>query len=212
MLLMKDAESQRYAIEGRADFIVKAGEAKGVFIAQGQLLRITAREDGAVASMFGFTRDPGEHLSVHHTRVFSNSYLLSLGMRLVTNLRRPIMVLGQDTVGHHDLLMPASTTDYLTQNGYADQQGVVESLQACVAELDLSPGKWPDPINLFMHMNLDRSGRLTPQPSQTRTGDFVTFRVLIDTTFVVSANNTGIVHHDMPGEIGISVAEDLADF
>ena len=46
-------------------------------------------------------------LSPHHTRVFSNSFMLRLGMRLVTNKRRPVLVLGS-VAPHlrHDLLMP----------------------------------------------------------------------------------------------------------
>ena len=63
----------------RTDLIVKGGFGGGF----------------EAAALFGITRaDPRELLSPHHTRVFGNSFLLRLGMRLVTNRRRPILVLG----------------------------------------------------------------------------------------------------------------------
>ena len=72
--------------------------------------------------MFGFSRiNDDVYMSVHHTRVFSNSYVLQAGMRIVSNRRRAMMVLGKDSSGKHDLLLPASTTAYLAEQGYADR-------------------------------------------------------------------------------------------
>jgi uncharacterized protein YcgI (DUF1989 family) len=85
--------------------------------------------------------------------VFS-TYLLSLGMRLVTNRRRPMMVLGKDTVGMHDLLLPASTTAYLNARGYRarrDRRCRRRGLQA------KSGLQLPDPINLFLHTGCIRT-------------------------------------------------------
>jgi uncharacterized protein YcgI (DUF1989 family) len=176
-------------------------------------LRITALEDGAVASLFGFSEtDPTVHLSVHHTRVFSNSYVLGAGMRMVNNRRRPVMVLGKDSVGQHDLLLPASTSAFLAANGYAGQIGCVEALQAELQRLGRQQPKLPDPINLFMNVQLDQRGTLTPLPTTVKAGDSVTCRVVLDTVFVVSTCCTGIPGNDTPGAVRLSVAEDLSDF
>jgi len=212
MLLMKDASQSRAPLPVQVHR-VEAGSAGSIVVKRGQLLRITALEDGAVASLFGFSEaEPSVHLSVHHTRVFSNSYVLGAGMRLVNNRRRPVMVLGKDSVGKHDLLLPASTTAFLAANGYAGQLGCVEALQSELQQLGRHQPKLPDPINLFMNVHLDQTGTLTPQPSTVKTGDAVTCRVVLDTLFVVSTCCTGIVGNDRPGAVELSVAEDLTDF
>jgi len=192
---------------------IKAGEAGAINVLSGQLLKITALGDGAVASLFGFSlNDPKVWLSVHHTRVFSNSYLLGTGMRMVSNVRRPIMVLGKDTVRQHDLLLPGSTSAWLADNGYVGQQGCIDSLQAVLSSLDMQVPKIPDPINLFMHTRLHRDGRIEPLPNQTRSGDSIICRVISDTLFVVSACCTGIAGNDRPAPLQLAVAEDLPSF
>jgi uncharacterized protein YcgI (DUF1989 family) len=212
MLLMKDATDTRAPLPLQS-VTVPAASAGSILVKRGQLLRITAREDGAVASLFGFSEaEPTVHLSVHHTRVFSNSYVLGAGMRLVNNRRRPVMVLGKDSVGQHDLLMPASTTAFLAANGYEGQPGCVESLVAELQRLNRQQPKLPDPINLFMNVQLDQQGTLTPLPNMVKAGDSVTCRVVLDTLFVVSTCCTGIAGNDKAGAVELSVAEDLSDF
>jgi uncharacterized protein YcgI (DUF1989 family) len=212
MLLMKEAIETRAPLPMQA-VTVDAGSAGSILVKHGQLLRITALEEGAVASLFGFSEtEPNVHLSVHHTRVFSNSYVLGAGMRMVNNRRRPVMVLGKDSVGQHDLLLPASTTAFLASNGYPQQLGCVEALQAELQRLGRQQPKLPDPINLFMNVQLDQRGTLTPLPNTVKAGDSVTCRVVLDTVFVVSTCCTGIAGNDKPGAVRLSVAEDLNDF
>ncbi len=210
MLLMTNAGGR--PAESPRSTIVAPGTAGAISVLQGQLLKIIAAGPGAVASLYGFVKeDPELFLSVHHTRVFSNSYLLGLGMRLVTNRRRALMVLGKDTVGTHDLLMPASTTAYLKTRGYGDQTGCVEALRAELKRLRISPPKLPDPINLFMNVQLHQDGSLEPLPNKVVAGDHVVFRVLRDTEFIVSACCTGISGNDRPAALELRVAEDLAE-
>jgi uncharacterized protein YcgI (DUF1989 family) len=212
MLLMKEATDTRAPLPVQS-VTVDAGSAGSVLVKRGQLLRITALADGAVASLFGFSEtEPTVHLSVHHTRVFSNSYVLGAGMRMVNNRRRPVMVLGKDSVGRHDLLLPASTSAFLAANGYAGQLGCVEALQAELQRLGRHQPKIPDPINLFMNVQLDQRGTLKPLPTTVKAGDSVTCRVVLDTVFVVSTCCTGIPGNDTPGAVRLSVAEDLSDF
>jgi len=167
---------------------VPGGEARAFHAHQGQLLSIIDTKGQQPASLFSFvTSNHAEFLSPHHTRVFSNSFLLNLGMRLVTNHRRPIMVLGKDTVGTHDLLWPALDASYLSSHGVLDTGGCIENARNALTEFGVSPPKLPDPVNLFLNVELDSTGALTPKPLQSRAGDHVLFRVLIDCICVVSA-------------------------
>lgn len=211
MLLMKNPSTDRAPLPAvRVE--VAAGSAGSIALKRGQLLRIEALEDGAVASLFGFSEnDPMVHLSVHHTRVFSNSYVLGSGMRLVNNRRRPVMVLGKDSVGRHDLLLPASTSAYLRSKGY-DGMGCVEAVQAELDRLGRQQPKLPDPINLFMHVSLERDGTIIPQSNTVKAGDKVTCRVVQDMLFIVSTCCTGVEGNDKPGAVALSAAENLSDF
>ncbi|APW39611.1 hypothetical protein RD110_22365 [Rhodoferax koreense] len=210
MLLTIDPPSR--APTARRDIQVMPGQAGSIVVLQGQLLKITALGAGAVASVFGFVHgEPSTFLSVHHTRVFSNAYVLGAGMRLVTNRRRALMVLGKDTVGTHDLLMPASTSGYLQEIGLGPETGCVEAVQAELQRLGIMPPRLPDPVNLFMHVRLHQDGRLEPLPNRVVAGDHVVCRVLRDTTFVVAACCTGIAGNDRPAPLMLSAAEDLSE-
>lgn len=208
MLLLKETPPRQPLPPTRV--VVPAGESRAIDVKAGQILRIEAREDGATAMLFAFDRaQPDIFMSVHHTRVFSNSYVLQAGMRIVSNRRRALMVLGKDSIGTHDLLMPASTTAWLAANGYAGQTGCVESVSAIIQEQGLTPPRLPDPINLFMHVDLDQQGRIIPLPSRTRAGDFIACRVVADMVFVVSACCTGVPGNDRPGALEVATAEEL---
>jgi len=213
MLLMKDESINAASRTVAATVDIAAGEAGSIKVLSGQLLKITAKGAGATAALFGFSlNDPGVFLSVHHTRVFSNSYLLGAGMRMVSNRRRALMVLGKDSVKHHDLLLPGSTSAWLAEQGYPHQQGCMDSLRQQLNTLGMKVAKIPDPINLFMHTHLHRDGRIEPLPNTTKAGDSIICRVISDMVFVVSACCTGIEGNDRPAPLTLSVAEDLTSF
>ena len=185
MLLMKDPAVQAPAPEG--NWRLAHGEAAALSVACGQLLTVTDVEGGRSAQLFAFTRDDlREFLSPHHTRVFSNSYVLTLGMRLVSNRRRPIMVLGKDNVRTHDLLMPAATAASLAAAGLTGP-GCQELIAATIAAQGLRPVKIPDPVNLFLNVPVRQDGRLQPTPSVSPPGGSVTFRVVRDCHVFVTA-------------------------
>src|SRR5687768_9020908 len=90
-------------LPAEADCVIGGGEVSCVRVGTGQLLAVTDLEGGQPAALFALAAgEHGHFLSPHHTRVFNNSFLLRLGMRLVTNRRRPALVLGRDPVGFHD--------------------------------------------------------------------------------------------------------------
>ena len=190
-LLMKSLTTEELPPETAVK--IPGGEARAIYVYQGQLLSIVDLFGRQPATLFAIVKDDlREFLSPHHTRVFSNSFLLKLGMRLVTNRRRPIMVLGEDTVGTHDLLWPASDAHYLSSQGYTKATGCAENAQNAFKELGISLPKLPDPVNLFLNIELDNEGNLTPKKLQSSAGDHVLFRVLIDCICVVSSAQKNI--------------------
>ena len=184
-LLMKEPVAGPLPAE--TGIVVGADRAGAVVARRGQLLTVTDVEGRQPAALFAITlADPREFLSPHHTRVFSNSFMLRLGMRLVTNRRRPILVLGKDTVDSNDLLFPAVDSDYLARHGHRERDGAAENAARAFVDAGVEPAKLPDPVNLFLNVGLEADGSLVPGPLRSQAGDHVTFRVVIDATFVVA--------------------------
>ena len=192
-LLMKTPDEAPLPRE--TELVVGADRAGAVVARRGQLLTVTDLEGRQPAALFAVTlADPREFLSPHHTRVFSNSFMLRLGMRLVTNRRRPILVLGRDTVDSNDLLFPAVDGDYLARHGHSGRTGAVENALRAFTDAGVEPPKLPDPVNLFLNIGLKADGALVPGPLRSRAGDQVTFRVVIDATFVVATTARDVGH------------------
>jgi uncharacterized protein len=184
-----------------ADTVVPAGDATVLPVRVGQLLAIEAVEGGQVAPLFTWTMvDTGEWLSPHHTRVFGGTFLLRMGTRLVTNRRRPIFVLGRDSLRRHDLLLPASTD-------------CVDAVEVALAREGLVVPRVPDPVNLFMDSRLGDDGTIDVRPTPARAGERVTMRALIDCHVAVAATRLGIVgaSADPPRPVRIIVRNHVPD-
>lgn len=173
-LLMKTPSA--LPLPPEASGIVPAGTAAGFRVGAGQLLGVRDVEGGQPVGLFAFCQAmPDTFLSPHHTRVFSNSFLLRLGMRLVTNKRRPALVLGVSAPHlKHDLLMPLATAP----------EAVPDAPRAAFEAMGLAPVKVADPINIFLDVTVNRDGSLTPNGVSSRPGDAVVFRAVMD-LFVV---------------------------
>ncbi|WAJ28312.1 urea carboxylase-associated family protein [Antarcticirhabdus aurantiaca] len=189
---------------------VAHGTAALLPVAAGQLLTITDVGGDRAAQLFAFTKaDLAEFLSPHHTRVFSNSYRLTLGMRLVTNRRRPIMVLGRDGGAGHDLLMPGATRDSLIKAGLSSELGLSDLLVDSLAAHGLAPPKLPDPVNLFLDVAVEETGRLVPRQAAPLPGRAITCRVLIDAHLVVAAGASDLGIATGRGHLRVEVRNHL---
>jgi uncharacterized protein YcgI (DUF1989 family) len=167
-------------LPAETDVVVPPGEARVVPVARGQLLSVEAPEGGQVAALFGWVKaDGAEWLSPHHTRVFGGTFVLRMGSRMVTNRRRPMFVVGRDSLRRHDLLLPAST-------------GAVETVERALADAGLVVPRIPDPVHLFLDARIRDDGSLEVRTSPARPGERLTVRVLIDGTVVLAACPTAI--------------------
>ena len=183
------------------DLEVTGATAVTLVVRRGQMLAIEAPDGGQVASLFAWTTaDPAEWLSPHHTRVFGGTFMLRMGTRLVTNRRRPIFVVGRDSLRRHDLLLPASDE-------------TVGAVQTVLATAGLAMPRIPDPVNLFLDARLGEDGRIDVRPSPARPGERWTVRVLIDAHIAVGATRTGIpeASADPPRRLRVIVRNEVAD-
>jgi uncharacterized protein len=199
-LLMIDPSSADPPLEH--DLMVEGGRARTVLVRQGQMVSIEVPDGGQVAALFAWTiADPGEWLSPHHTRVFGGTFVLRMGTRLVTNRRRPIFVVGRDSLRRHDVLLPAS-------------DDAVAAVQAALVEAKFDPPpRIADPVNLFATARLDPDGGIDVQPSQARPGERWAVRALIDSVVAVAPNRLGTRDPaaNPPRPIRIRVLNDVRD-
>lgn len=196
------------------DCVVAGGGMQAVLVRRGQLLAIRDVEGGQPAGLFAASLDdPSAVLSPHHTRVFSNSFMLRLGMRLVTNKRRPAMVLGVSPPHlRHDLLLPLAVP---APGGTVSRAHALrDDLAASFSSVGLSPAKLADPVNLFLDVAVGVDGRLTPRGASSRAGDAVLFRVVMDLAVVVAAPSPDplLWARSRPGQIAVRVRNEVADF
>ena len=182
---------------------VKGGTAAAFPVAAGQLLAVKDIEGGQPAAIFAINpATPEIFLSPHHTRVFSNSFLLRLGMRMVTNKRRPIFVLGKsDPHLRHDLLMPLGSP--LPPDG-----GVVgDAFRAA----GLTPRRVADPVNLFLDVAVNLDGSLQPNGVSSKPGDGVLMRSVLDIVVALHAPaaDPDLWNRPKPGPIAYHVFNDV---
>lgn len=171
-----------------AEFVIPGGTGKAFEVSRGQLLTIVDIAGGQVAALFALTAaDEREFMSPHHTRVFAGTFTPHLGLRITTNRRRPIFVLVRDSVGRHDMLMPACDRYRYEQEGRPGHRSCLQNLREALEGFGLRVPRLPDPINLFMNVVVDGDGKLTAGTPLSKPNDYVTLRVLKDAVCVVSA-------------------------
>jgi uncharacterized protein YcgI (DUF1989 family) len=169
---------------------VPAREGRGVRVSAGQRFRVIDVEGGQVADTFAFRADDvTEYHSAEHTRAYVSRLFPRPGEHFVTNHRRPILRLEEDSSpGIHDMLCAACDPERYTGLGVEGwHASCQENLRTAMAELGFDAVEVPQPINLFMNIPVREGGELGWEPAPTRPGDSVTMLAKMDCVVVVSA-------------------------
>ncbi|MCS7049985.1 MAG: urea carboxylase-associated family protein [Thermomicrobium sp.] len=156
---------------------------------EGELLQITDVQGKQVAAMVAFNlHDIRERLSPAHTRAINGSLMLVQTMTLYSNRRNPMLVLLEDTVGRHDLLLPAcDQRGYLDDYGISDHPSCKDNFLRVLAEYGIGPDDLPDPVNWFMNVGIVARGRFEIREPLSERNDYVLLRALMDLLVAVSA-------------------------
>ena len=133
--------------------------------------------------------DPREHLSMSHTRTGLARLSPRVGDPLLSNRRRPLLVLTEDSSpGVHDTLIPACDPErYRLLGAAAGHASCAENFVAALRPLGIERVDVPDPLNLFMNVAWEADGRLEFRPTVAQPGDHVTLRAEADAIVVLSA-------------------------
>jgi len=174
---------------GGSHIVVPAREARAVMLTTGDQLRIVDIEGGQVADVFVFTGDhTTEYLSAAHTRAHSSRLFPEVGGTFVTNERRPILSLREDTSpGIHDMLMAPCDPQRYAALGYPDHASCVANLHAALASVGRTVPDVFQPINVFMNVPVGSDGTLSWLPAKSLPGQSITLGAMLDCVVVVSA-------------------------
>jgi uncharacterized protein YcgI (DUF1989 family) len=170
--------------------LVSAGEGRGVRVAAGTEFRVVDVEGGQVGDLFAFAaEDVNEYASASHTRPAIGRLFPRPGQTILTNLRRPILDLLEDTSpGYHDTLYAAcDPARYRLLGVEGPHRSCAENLRESMAALGITDVPVPQPLNIFMDVRVDPSGELVTRPASSRAGDSLLFRALIDCHVVLSS-------------------------
>jgi uncharacterized protein YcgI (DUF1989 family) len=178
-------------IESGGVELIPARRAVAVRIARGQRVEVVNTHGQQVVDTWAFAAgDPAEWMSMEHSRVHMGRMTPRVGSTLVTNRRRPILTLVEDTSGGvHDTLLAACDRyryELLGCEGY--HRNCTDNLAEALGALDLTPPETPSPLNLFMNIPWHgEEGRLSFDPPVCPPGGHVALRAEMDLIVAFSA-------------------------
>ena len=169
---------------------IPARRGKAAFVERGQQVRVINTHGQQVIDTWAFNRgDLSECMSMEHLRTSLGRTMARVGDALVTNQRRPILRLLEDTSpGVHDTLLAACDRyryELLGCAGYHDN--CTDNLAAALQELGLTAPKTPSPWNLFMNIPVQPDGSLSFEPPVSQPGDYVLLQAEMDCVIAFSA-------------------------
>lgn len=169
---------------------IPARRGKAAFVAQGQSIKVINTHGEQVVDTWAFSRaDPREFMSMEHSRAGMHRLIPAVGDALLTNHRRPILTMLEDTSGGvHDTLIAACDIyryQGLGCTGYHDN--CTDNMAQCLRDLGLLAPETPSPLNLFMNIPWTAGGTLSFEPPVCTPGGYVVLRAEMDLVIAFSA-------------------------
>jgi uncharacterized protein YcgI (DUF1989 family) len=130
-----------------------------------------------------------EFMSMEHTRVHMGRVNPVKGSVMLSNRRRPMLTLVEDTSGgvHDTLLAACDVHRYRMLGATGYHRNCTDNLAEALAELGLTPPETPSPLNLFQNSAIHPGGELLIEPPIAPAGSHVTLRAEMDMVIVFSA-------------------------
>ena len=170
---------------------IPARHGKAAVAKLGQTIRLINTHGYQIVDTWAFNEhDVNEFMSMEHCRVALNSLRPKVGQSLVTNKRRPILTLVEDTTpGIHDMLLAACDRYRYELLGCSEHHdNCADNLVAALKELGIVPPERPCPFNVFQNTPVDAvSSEIRFLPSVAKPGEYVRLRAEMDLVIAFSA-------------------------
>ena len=171
--------------------LVPARQGRAQSLSLGARIRIVNTHGTQVVDTWAFNAtNLDEFMSMEHTRSTIDKMMPDMGEAFLTNKRRPILTIVEDTTpGVHDTLNAACDVHryhFLGHEGYHDN--CTDNLATALEKIGKSSdGRTPCPFNMFMNRPWGTDKRLYKEAPVSKPSDSVTFRSEMDCIVVFSA-------------------------
>lgn len=169
---------------------IPARGGKAVRLDRGRSVKVINTHGTQVVDTWAFNaQDATEFMSMEHMRVAIGGIFPRAGDALVTNRRRPILTLVEDTSpGIHDTLLAACDTHRYRLLGCEEgHANCTDNLHAALDEIGFAAPETPAPLNLWMNIPVGGTGAIDYLPPVSKPGDHVLLRAEMDTVVAFSA-------------------------
>ncbi len=156
----------------------------------GQSVRVINTHGQQVVDTWAFTTaDPGEFMSMEHSRAAFQKANPDIGDTYVTNRRRDILSVTADTSpGVHDTLIASCDPQRYEQLGHVGHHdNCTENLHKALSDIGVTAPETPCPLNLFMNIAILEDGQLEWRAPVSAPGDAITLRAEMDCIVAFSA-------------------------
>ncbi len=155
----------------------------------GQSVKLINTHGSQVVDTWAFSAaDLSEFMSMEHSRAHIGGIFPKPGDSMVSNRRRAILTLVEDSSpGIHDTLIAACDRyryELLGCEGHHDS--CTDNLAAALGELGMTPPETPSPWNMWMNIPVAADGAVSFEPPVTKPGDYVVLRAERDAMVVFS--------------------------
>jgi len=169
---------------------IPARRGKAARVRAGQHVRVVNTHGTQVVDTWAFSAaDPTEWMSMEASRAFFMKLAAAVGDSFVTNHRRKIVTLVEDTAGgRHDTLMAACDAERYGLLGVKDyHDNCRDNLHTALGELGVKVPATPSPWNLFMNIPWTAAGELAWAEPVSTPGSYVRVRAEMDLVIAFSA-------------------------
>ena len=169
---------------------IPARKGKAAHLRKGQRIRVINTHGSQVVDCWAFsTAEPREFMSMEHSRAHLLRMIPKVGDALLTNRRRPILTLVEDSSpGIHDTVIAACDRYRYENLGCTEyHDNCTDNLAAGLAELGLQPPETPSPLNLFMNIPVIDGNAIDFLPPVSTPGSYVSWRAEMDCIVAFSA-------------------------
>jgi hypothetical protein len=156
----------------------------------GQCIRIVNTHGTQVVDTWAFSADDvTEWMAMEASRAWFMKLAAAVGDSFVTNRRRPILTLIEDTsrCAHDTLMAPCDAQRYglLGVTGYHDN--CRDNLHAALREVGVAVPATPPSLNIFMNIPWTADGRLSWGEPVSAPGSYALFQAEMDLVVAFSA-------------------------
>ena len=171
-------------------YTVPARQGRAVRLRRGPAIRVVNPHGSQVCDTWAFSlENRAEYLSWPHARAWLSRVVPAPGDALVTNRRRPILRLVEDSSpGVHDTLIAACDAyRYATLGAEGYHDNCADNLRMAMMAIGMPVADVPQPLNLWMNIPVHTDWRLDWKPTVSRPGDHVLLRAEMDCIVAMSA-------------------------